>query len=90
MENRKSERTFRRLRSIQTDFRIKIMLTYRLRRERGKNMQKEKYIFSEDIRESMPELMGRVFTERQIKEVYANIIDKAEYPDFQSWLYDML
>lgn len=58
--------------------------------KRGNLMQKEKYIFSEDIRESMPELMGRVFTERQIKEVYANIIDKAEYPDFQSWLYDML
>lgn len=58
--------------------------------KRGNLMQKEKYIFSEDIRESMPELMGRVFTERQLKEVYVNIIDKVEYPDFQSWLYDML
>lgn len=58
--------------------------------KRGNLMQKEKYIFSEDNRESMPELMGRVFTERQLKEVYVNIIDKVEYPDFQSWLYDML
>lgn len=61
-----------------------------MHRKRGNLMQKEKYIFSEDSRESMPELMDRVFTEKQIKEVYVNIIDKVEYPDFQSWLYDML
>lgn len=53
-------------------------------------MQKGKYIFSEDSRESMPELMDRAFTEKQLKEVYANVIDKTEYPDFQSWLHDML
>lgn len=53
-------------------------------------MQKEKYIFSEDNRESIPELMDRAFTEKQLKEVYINIIDKTEYPDFQSWLHDMI
>lgn len=55
-----------------------------------KSNAKRKIHFSEDNRESMPELMNRVFTESQIKEVYVNIIDKVEYPDFQSWLYDML
>lgn len=53
-------------------------------------MQREKYIFSEDNREYVPEFMDRTFTENQLKEVYVNVIDKTEYPDFQSWLHDML
>lgn len=51
---------------------------------------KNKYYFSEDNRESLPEVMNRTFTENQLKEVYRDIIDKTEYKDFQEWFYDML
>ena len=44
---------------------------------------KNKYYFSEDSRESLPEVMDRTFTENQLKEVYRDIIDHAEYKDFQ-------
>lgn len=33
---------------------------------------------------------NRVFTLKQMKEVYADLADKVEYPDFECWLYDML
>lgn len=49
-----------------------------------------KYYFSEDNRESLPEVMDRVFTKSQLKEVYRDIIDKTEYRDFQEWFFDML
>lgn len=49
-----------------------------------------KYYFSEDNRESLPEVMDRSFTEDQLKEIYCEIIDKTEYHDFQEWLFDML
>lgn len=51
---------------------------------------KNKYYFSEDNRESLPEVMGRTFTENQLKEIYRDIVDHTEYKDFQEWLYDML
>lgn len=34
-----------------------------------------KYYFSEDSRESLPNIMDKTFTENQLKEVYLNIID---------------
>lgn len=49
-----------------------------------------KYYFSEDNRESLPEVMDKTFTEDQIKEVYRDIVDKEEYRDFQEWFFDML
>lgn len=49
-----------------------------------------KYYFSEDNRESLPEVMDRSFTESQLKEVYRDITDKTEYHDFQEWFFDML
>ena len=42
-----------------------------------------KYYFSEDNRESLPEVMDRSFTEDQLKEVYRDIVDKTEYHDFK-------
>lgn len=33
---------------------------------------------------------NRTFTEKQMKEVYRDIADKKEYPDFDTWLIDML
>lgn len=45
------------------------------------------YYFSEDSRESLPEVMDRTFTEDQLKEVYRDIIDKTEYKDFQEWFF---
>ncbi|MCC8044002.1 MAG: DUF3849 domain-containing protein [Clostridiales bacterium] len=45
--------------------------------------------FSEDVRETYPELADRLFTKEQMKEVYQAIIDKKEYPQFDSWLQDM-
>lgn len=50
----------------------------------------KEYYFSEDNRESLPEVMDRVFTKSQLKEVYRDIIDKTEYRDFQEWFLDML
>lgn len=43
----------------------------------------------------MPELQNRAFTENQLKELYRDLtgqgtVDRAEYPDFDCWLYDML
>ena len=35
-------------------------------------------------------LNGRVFTEKQMKEVYRDLVDKSEYLDFECWLLDML
>ena len=40
-----------------------------------------KYYFSEDNRESLPEVMDRSFTTDQLKEVYRDITDKTEYFD---------
>lgn len=34
--------------------------------------------------------VGRTFTKSQIKEVYRDLADKNEYPDFETWLIDML
>lgn len=49
-----------------------------------------KYYFSEDNRESLPDIMDRLFTENQLREVYRDIIDKTGYKDFQEWFFDML
>lgn len=49
-----------------------------------------KYCFSEDNRESLPDIMDRSFTENQLKEIYRDIIDKTEYKDFSEWFFDML
>ena len=35
-------------------------------------------------------LQNRVFTYSQMKEVYRVMADKNEYPDFITWLTDML
>ena len=35
-------------------------------------------------------LKGKCFTERQMHEVYRDMADKAEYPDFECWKTDML
>lgn len=35
-------------------------------------------------------LAGRTFTYKQMKEVYRDLADKNEYPDFETWFYDML
>lgn len=34
--------------------------------------------------------VGRVFTVSQMHEVYRDLINKAEYPDFSIWFMDML
>ena len=34
--------------------------------------------------------VGRTFTFKQMKEVYRDLADKKEYPDFITWLTDML
>ncbi len=49
----------------------------------------KKYTFTVDIKETYPELVDRTFTEGQFYEVYRDAVDKEEYPDFDSWLYDM-
>ena len=33
---------------------------------------------------------GKAFTSSQMHEVYRNSVDKTEYQDFESWLYDMI
>lgn len=33
---------------------------------------------------------GRSFTSSQMREVYRDLVDKTEYQDFESWLYDMI
>ena len=40
----------------------------------------KKYITYEDP------LQGRIFTEKQMYEVYRDLADKKEYPGFESWL----
>ncbi len=35
-------------------------------------------------------LKGKCFTEKQMHEVYRDLADKAEYPDFECWKMDML
>ena len=35
-------------------------------------------------------LKGRTFTEKQMHEVYRDLADKNEYPDFNCWLADMV
>lgn len=34
--------------------------------------------------------VGRKFTYQQMEEVYRDMADKEEYPNFQIWLHDML
>lgn len=48
------------------------------------------FYFSEDNRETNPELMDRFFGEYQLKEVYRDIIDHNEYHDFSEWFFNML
>ena len=43
----------------------------------------KKYITYEDP------LKGKAFTEKQMHEVYKDMADKAEYPDFKCWFSDM-
>ena len=33
---------------------------------------------------------GKAFTSSQMYEVYRDLVDKTEYQDFESWLYDMI
>lgn len=33
---------------------------------------------------------GKTFTSSQMREVYRDSVDKTEYQDFESWLYDMI
>ncbi len=35
-------------------------------------------------------LQGKIFTEKQMYEVYRDMADKKEYPDFECWFTDML
>lgn len=35
-------------------------------------------------------LKGKIFTEKQMCEVYRDLTDKTEYPDFECWKSDML
>ena len=35
-------------------------------------------------------LKGKCFTEKQMQEVYKDLADKTEYPDFECWFTDML
>lgn len=44
----------------------------------------KKYITYEDP------LQGRIFTEKQMHEIYRDLTDKTEYPDFEGWFTDML
>lgn len=33
---------------------------------------------------------GKAFTSSQMKDVYRDLVDKTEYQDFETWLYDMI
>ena len=44
----------------------------------------KKYITYEDP------LQGRIFTEKQMHDIYRDLTDKTEYPDFEGWFTDML
>lgn len=75
-----------RYKSIMREYRVQ-KIKYNL----GGNITMEnKFYFSEDNRESLPDIMDRSFTENQLKEVYQDIIDKTEYKDFSEWFFDML
>lgn len=47
-------------------------------------MKEKRYITYEDP------LQGRTFTLKQMHEVYRDMADKKEYPDFETWFIDML
>lgn len=50
----------------------------------GQKMNERKFITYEEP------LKGRTFTEKQMYEVYRDMADKNEYPDFECWFSDML
>lgn len=54
------------------------------RTESCKGKVENKYITYEEP------LKGKSFTEKQMHEVYRDMADKTEYPDFESWFADML
>ena len=33
---------------------------------------------------------GEYFTEKQMRKIYRNVVDKTEYPDLECWKSDML
>lgn len=33
---------------------------------------------------------NKIFTEKQMREVYRDMVNKKEYPDFECWISDML
>ena len=33
---------------------------------------------------------NRVFTKKELQQVYSAEVDKSEYPEFDVWIYDML
>ena len=35
-------------------------------------------------------LQGKIFADKQMYEVYRDLADKKEYPDFECWFTDML
>ena len=47
-------------------------------------MKETKYISYEDP------INGRSFTYEQMQEVYRDLVNKEEYPDFDCWFTDML
>ena len=47
-------------------------------------MKETKYISYEEP------INGRSFTYEQMQEVYRDLADKQEYPDFDCWITDML
>lgn len=47
-------------------------------------MKEKRYITYEEP------LKGRSFTLKQMHEVYRDLADKKEYPDFECWFTDML
>lgn len=56
------------------------------------NLQNVRYMYTEY---DMKEIEGRSFTESQLREVYRDyvgmgVIDKADYPYFEIWHYDIL
>ena len=34
--------------------------------------------------------VGKTFTVKGMEEIYADMVNKTEYPDFESWLFDMI
>lgn len=36
-----------------------------------------------------PEISGR-YTEKEMEKIYADAVDKREYPDYAGWKWDML